>query len=176
MKKEKAAGDSGNMGTLMTALAWVVFMALLGFYFNDVLEEQRNPNRSLTTQYTPDQKREVTLQRNKFGHYVTSGKINGHPVVFLVDTGATGVAIPEHIARRLNVKRGRAFQVQTANGVAISYATRLDRVSVGEIELNDVDAGIVPGFESDQILLGMSFLRHIEFTQKSDTLVLNQLL
>lgn len=176
MKKGQAANDSGGMGTLMTALAWVIFMVLLGFYFTDVLEEQRNPNRSLRTEYTQDQKREVTLQRNKFGHYVTSGKINGHPVVFLVDTGATGVAIPEHIARRLKIKPGRAFQVQTANGVATSYATRLNRVSVGEIELHDVDAGIVPGFKSNEILLGMSFLRHIEFTQKADTLILNQLL
>lgn len=166
--------DSGNMGTVMTALAWIALMVLLGFFFNDVLDKQRNPNQVLATHYPEDRIREVTLQRNKFGHYVTSGKLNGQDVVFILDTGATGVAIPDHIARKLNIRRGRAFPVQTANGTGTSYATRLDSVSVGEILLADVEAGIVPGLTGDEVLLGMSFLRHIEFAQRGDTLVLKQ--
>ena len=162
------------MGTIMTALAWVTFMVLLGFYFSDLLEQQHNPNQVLTTRYTEGQLREVALKRNKYGHYVTSGKLNGEPVVFILDTGASGVAIPDHIARRLKIPRGRAFSVQTANGIGTSYATRLDSVSVGDIELSDVAAGIVPGLAGDEVLLGMSFLRHIEFTQRGDTLVLKQ--
>jgi aspartyl protease family protein len=158
----------------MTALAWVVFMALLGFYFSDVLEKQRNPNQVLQTEYSEERVREVSLKRNKFGHYVTSGKLNGQSVVFMLDTGATGVAIPEHLARKLGIKRGPAYQVQTANGIGTSYAARLDSVSVGEIELSNVEAGIVPGFTGDEILLGMSFLRHIEFTQRGNTLILKQ--
>jgi len=160
----------------MTALAWVVFMTLLGFYFRDMLETQRNPNQVLKTEYTQGSTREVKLQRNKFGHYVTSGKVNGQPVVFILDTGATGVAIPDHVARRLKLKRGRGYPVQTANGTGLSYAARLDKVSVGEIELREVEAGIVPGLGGDEILLGMSFLRHIEFTQRADTLTLKQYL
>jgi aspartyl protease family protein len=174
VKKHQSNGDSGNIGTVMTALAWAAFMVLLGFFFNDLLEKQRNPNQSLSTQYPQDRIREVTLQRNKFGHYVTSGKLNGHSVVFMLDTGATGVAIPDHIARRLEIKRGRPVQVQTANGTGTAYATRLERVSVGEIELQRVEAGIVPGLTGDEVLLGMSFLRHIEFTQRGNTLVLKQ--
>jgi aspartyl protease family protein len=158
----------------MTALAWIAFMLLLGFYFNDVLEKQRNPNQVLKTQYSEGQIREVTLKRNKFGHYISSGKINGQTVTFLLDTGASGVAIPDHIARGLKIKRGSAYPVQTANGVATSFATRLDTVSVGEIILSNVDAGITPGLTGDEVLLGMSFLRHIEFTQRGDTLVLKQ--
>ena len=149
-------------------------MVFVGFYFNDMLSNQHNPNQSLETQYNEDRVREVALQRNKYGHYVTSGKVNGQPVVFMLDTGATGVAIPDNIAKKLNIKRGRAFPVQTANGRAMSYSAVLDSVSVGDIELNEVSAGISPGFTGDEILLGMSFLRHIEFTQRGDTLVLKQ--
>ena len=158
----------------MTALAWISLMVFVGFYFNDMLSNQHNPNQSLETQYNEDRVREVALQRNKYGHYVTSGKVNGQPVVFMLDTGATGVAIPDNIAKKLNIKRGRAFPVQTANGMATSYSAVLDSVSVGDIELNQVSAGISPGFTGDEILLGMSFLRHIEFTQRGDTLVLKQ--
>lgn len=166
--------EQKRLGTIMQALAWVVLLGLLALWFNDVLERRHNPNRVLETRFGEDGIREVVLQRNRFGHYVTSGEINGEPVVFMLDTGATGVAIPEDIALRLNLERGRAYRTQTANGVAISYATSLDIVSVGEIALGNVSAGIVPGLKTSEILLGMSFLKHIEFTQRGDQLILRQ--
>jgi aspartyl protease family protein len=173
MAKDGQTGSRG-MSTTMTALAWIVFMVLLGFYFNELLQKQRNPNQALHTRYTEGNTREVSLVRNRYGHYVTSGQVNERAVIFMLDTGATGVAIPAPIAEKLNIPRGRPVQVQTANGLATSYRTRLDSVSVGDITLYDVEAAIVPGYNSDQILLGMSFLRHIEFTQQGNTLVLKQ--
>lgn len=163
-----------RMGTAMQALAWLVLLALGVVYFSDYLDQQNNPNQSLQTHYTEQGVREVVLQRNKFGHYVTNGRINGKPVVFMLDTGATGVAIPEALASSLGLKRGRAFSTQTANGVSTSYAANLERVSIGEIELYNVSAGITPGLQTQEILLGMSFLKHIEFTQRGDTLILLQ--
>jgi aspartyl protease family protein len=162
--------EQKRLGTTMQVLAWLVLMALLAAWFNDLLGRRHNPNQVLETRYAEDGVREVVLQRNRFGHYVTSGKINGEPVVFMLDTGATGVAIPENIARRLNLERGRAFRTQTANGIAISYATSLDRVSVGDIALGNVSAGIVPGLQTDEILLGMSFLKHIELPSAATNL------
>jgi aspartyl protease family protein len=94
----------------------------------------------------------------------------------MLDTGATGVAVPAPVAERLGLARGQRYRAQTANGVAVGYATRLDSVSVGEIELRDVQAGITPGLQMDQVLLGMSFLKHIEFTQRGDRLILRQYL
>lgn len=174
MSKRDEIGEQKRMGTAMQALAWVVVLALGVIWFGDVLDKQRNPNQSLQTQYREGGIREVVLQRNKFGHYVTSGKINGKPVTFMLDTGATGVAIPQATASALGLQRGRAFPTRTANGVSTSYAVNLERVSVGEIELLDVAAGISPGLGTEEVLLGMSFLKHIEFTQRGDTLILRQ--
>ncbi|MDG1944665.1 MAG: TIGR02281 family clan AA aspartic protease [Halioglobus sp.] len=174
MVNEDDVQEQKRMGTAMQVLAWTVLLALGIFFFSDFLEKQHNPNQSLQTRYTDDGIREVVLQRNKSGHYVTAGKINGKPVTFMLDTGATGVAIPESQAVKLGLRRGAAFPTQTANGMSKSYAATLDRVSVGGIELYDISAGITPGLKTKEILLGMSFLKHIEFTQRGDTLTLRQ--
>jgi aspartyl protease family protein len=166
--------EQKRMGTTMQALAWLVLLALGVFFFSDLLDKQYNPNQSLQTGYSEGGLPEVVLQRNKFGHYVTSGMINGKPVTFMLDTGATGVAIPDSLASYLGLRRGAAFPTQTANGMSISYAANLDTVSVGAIELQDVSAAITPGLQTEEILLGMSFLKHIEFTQRGDTLILRQ--
>jgi len=176
MNRQDDIREQKRMGLAMQALAWLVLLGLGVFYFSDLLDRQRNPNQSLQTQYSEEGVREVVLQRNKFGHYVTSGEINGQAVEFMLDTGATGVAIPAAVARHLGIRRGQAFPTHTANGVTTSYAARLERVSVGGIELQGVQAAITPGLQSQQILLGMSFLKHIEFTQRGDTLILRQYL
>lgn len=162
------------MGLGMQVLAWLVFLGLGVFYFSDVLEKQYNPNRSLETRHTAQGLIEVVLQRNRQGHYVTSGGINGLPVTFILDTGATGVAIPADVAQRLGLQRGRAFSTQTANGMSVSYAVKLEQVSVGGIALEDVPASITPGLTTNEVLLGMSFLKHIEFTQRGNQLILRQ--
>ncbi len=163
-----------RMGLAMQALAWVVFMVLVGAYFSDLLDRRNNPNQALETQYLEGGVREVSLTRSRSGHYVTSGTINGEPVVFMLDTGATGVAIPAELANKLGLRRGQRLTTRTANGTATAWATRLDRVAVGDIAIEDVFASITPGLEMDEVLLGMSFLQHIEFTQRGKTLILRQ--
>ena len=113
------------MGLGMMVMAWVVLLGLGALFFGDVLERQFNPNQSLETRVGAEGAREVVLQRNRFGHYVTSGTINGQPVTFMLDTGATGVAVPLDVAQRLRLQRGRPYPTQTANGVVTSYATTL---------------------------------------------------
>lgn len=174
MSADNEIREQKRMGTTMQVMAWVVLLALGVFFFSDLLDKQYNPNQSLQTSHTEDGIREVVLQRNKFGHYVSSGMINGKPVTFMLDTGATGVAIPDALASYLGLQRGAAFPTQTANGMSMSYAARLDSVSIGAIELSDVSAAISPGLQTEEILLGMSFLKHIEFTQRGDTLILRQ--
>jgi len=161
-----------RMGLGMQVLTWVLILGMFSWYFTGHIERRHNPNQQVVSSVGEDGVREVVLARNRQGHYVASGTINGHPVVFLVDTGATGVAIPAHLARELQLPLGRAFVIRTANGDSTSYATRLDSVAIGDIELHDVEAGVATGLRTREVLLGMSFLRHVEFSQRGDTLTL----
>ena len=107
------------------------------------------------------------LQSDRQGHYLFSGYINDQPVTFLLDTGATSVAIPEHLADYLRLSKGQRYLTSTANGRATAYMTLLKQVRVGSIEQTDVEGAILPGMKSNEILLGMSFLKNLEITQKN---------
>ncbi len=175
---EPQESDSVNphrrLGMKMTIAMWVVIMGLLVMFFHSWQEKQHNPNQDLSLDLNTDGTRELTLQRNRFGHYVASGSINNTPVVFLLDTGASDVSVPEELAQKIGLKRGRPMIYQTANGTITVYATRLDRVDLGGIVLGQVRASINPNMQGNKVLLGMSFLKHLEFTQRGDTLILRQ--
>lgn len=157
----------------MIAAAWITFIVLLAWAFGDVLRDQKNPNQRLANNVT-DSAKEVTLVRNRYGHYVASGMINGHEVEFLVDTGATDVAIPKSVASKLGLAIGARGLYGTANGYIEAFQTRLDYVALGAIEVRDVRASIVPNMSDDHVLLGMSFLRHLNFSQQDDKLTIHQ--
>jgi len=163
-----------RIGKGMMIAGWVLFLGLLAMFFNKVLENQHNPNQELDSRITNDGAREVTLTRNRQGHYVTTGIINNAKVVFLLDTGATNISIPESVAFRLGLKRGAAVQVSTANGSIKVYQTKLKRVQLGQISVNNLVASINPYMEGEEILLGMNFLKKLELVQRGKTLTLRQ--
>jgi aspartyl protease family protein len=112
--------------------------------------------------------------RNRYGHYVFDGEINHKKVTFLVDTGATTIAIPGELKQFLGLRTGRAIRVSTANGNTTAYLTRLDHLAIGGIELFDVNASIIPGMKENQVLLGMNVLKHMELIQRGDRLIIRQ--
>ena len=158
----------------MIVAGWIAAIALLAALFNGWFEQQHNPNASPDFRTLPGGDVEIVLQSNRNGHYVTNGKINGQNAVFLLDTGATGVAVPEALARDLGLVRGKRIQMQTANGVSVGYLTVLDSVSIGPLVQRDVHGVIAPGFVSGEVLLGMSFLRHLNMQQSNGRLTLRQ--
>ncbi len=160
------------LNTFTIALFWIALLAVGSFFFDDILDNMNNPNQTVAIQNT-EQGQQLILERNRQGHYVATGKINGQTVDFLLDTGATHVAIPEHLATRLQLKKGPAHQTVTANGTSTSYITRLDTVSLGHITLTNVPASISTGMQFDEILLGMSFLKHLKITQQGKYLTLS---
>ncbi|MCB1736433.1 MAG: retroviral-like aspartic protease family protein [Gammaproteobacteria bacterium] len=164
-----SASNTGSFGTVFTLAAWVLVLALLTWLFGNWEEHRDNPNRALSATGS-----DVTLQRNRQGHYLADGFINGKRVRFLVDTGATRVALPEAIAERLALPRLARGSAQTAGGDVDTWLTRIDEVRLGSIVLHDVPASINPRMAFDEVLLGMTFLKHLELVQRGDTLTLRQ--
>ncbi len=115
----------------------------------------------------------VVLEQDRNGHYEAEGQINGQAVTFLVDTGATDVALPVSAARALGLDFGPKVKVMTAAGPADAWVTRLDEVAVGGIRRKNVRASITSG-EFNGILLGMSFLKHYNLQQQDGKLVIRE--
>lgn len=162
--------NTRQIGIAMTIGAWILGLGLVTVLFQGMLGYRDDPNRDLAVNLSGGD--EVVLQRNRMGHYVAPGRINGEPVEFLLDTGATTVSIPGRLARELGLRQGRPMRANTAAGQVTSYATRLDSVQLGGITQRDVWATINPSMDLDEVLLGMSFLKRLEMTQRGNTLTL----
>lgn len=167
-------GTPSRLGTGMIAGTWIILLGLLTLWFSGVLSHRWNPNDRVQGQTLADGVRQVVLAQNAEGHYVASGRINGHRVTFLVDTGATTVSVPAGLAHELGLRAGSASLAQTANGTVTTYDTRLARVELGNIRLENVRANINPGMRGGDVLLGMSFLRRLELIQRGASLTLRQ--
>ncbi len=115
--------------------------------------------------------REVVIPVGAGGHFVTGGSINGRPVRFMVDTGATLVALGRAEAERLGIdlRNAETGLSQTAGGVVRVQLVRLGSVKVGDVELYNVPGVVVPG-EMPQVLLGNSFLSRLQMRRENDLL------
>ncbi len=160
-------------GRLMLIVVWAAALFLATRFFGAWEQRQENPNTQVTSAHG-DGYVEVQLASNRQGHFVMTGQINARPVEFMLDTGATHVAIPEGVADTLRLERGARVDVSTANGRTDAFRTTLGRLQIGDIVLTDVRALVVPGLDGDQVLLGMSATKQLEFTQRGGTLLLRQ--
>lgn len=117
----------------------------------------------------------VTIPADARGHFVATGMINGRRVPFLVDTGATLVALSRAEASRLGIDyaRGKEAFSRTANGVARGWLVTLESVRVGDVSVRDVPAMVMDG-DLPSTLLGMSFLGRFDLQQQGSTLVLRR--
>jgi len=154
----------------MIWLAAIGLLAGLTWMFSQV---ESNANRPRVQTSTDAGQTVVRLQRGRSGHYMAPGTINGQAVNFLLDTGATDVAVSASLARKLGLRFGPQVSLQTANGVVRGNLTRLEEVGLGGIRINNVRATIGPELGSD-VLLGMSFLGKLDWQQSDDELLLKQ--
>ena len=115
----------------------------------------------------------IVLVAGNGGHFMTAGQINGKTVQFMVDTGATSVAMGVQDAERagINYKSGQPVNVFTANGSAQGYRVKLASVRVGDVEVFDVDAVVTPQ-AMPFMLLGNSFLTRFAMTRENDQMTL----
>jgi aspartyl protease family protein len=117
----------------------------------------------------------VTLSADARGHFMAEGMVNGAALRFVVDTGATAIALPASDASRLGIDylKGERGRAQTANGQAPAYLVRLNTVRIGGIELRNVDAVVIE-HGLDVALLGNTFLNRVEMRREGGTMTLTR--
>lgn len=133
-----------------------------------------NLSSRVAATFMKPQQASVRLNQDPLGQYRVRGTINASPVNFLVDTGASVVAMSEVHARRVGLDYVDAQQgkVQTAQGLADAYFTELNQVSIGGIVLNNVKATVISGEYPVEVLLGMSFLNQVNMQDTEGVLTL----
>ena len=133
--------------------------------------------REYTEGFTAPERQQVVIARGQGGHYRTTGSINGRVVQFMVDTGATSIAMSSVEAQRIGVDyrlQGTQTMVNTASAQVPAYRVRLDRVKVGDIELTGVEALVLEGRFPQEILLGNSYLSRVSMRDENGTLLLER--
>jgi aspartyl protease family protein len=131
----------------------------------------------ITTRFSKPELMTAKVWRDQAGAYTTVGTINGRTVNFLVDTGATAVAMHANQAKRLGISyklEGKRIHVNTASGTANAYDVVLDRVQVGEITLHNVRGFVIDSNGPPRVLLGMSFLNRVKMEDQGSVLLLEK--
>ncbi|HEX5613123.1 MAG TPA: TIGR02281 family clan AA aspartic protease [Burkholderiales bacterium] len=133
------------------------------------------PGQHYRSSGATDARQSAVLSADSRGHFYAEGAVNGGALRFVLDTGATSVALPAAEAVRigLDYRKGNPSMVRTANGPATAWRVRLDTVRVGGIELQQVDAMVLEQ-GLDTPLLGMTFLNRVEMHRDGDTMTLKR--
>jgi aspartyl protease family protein len=129
---------------------------------------------AVSASYAAPEVREIRILKGRRGYFI-DGLINGQPVKFLVDTGATSVAMSENQARRLGLQHrveGQRVGVGTASGSAVGHRIRLRSLAVGGVQLADIDAVVIEGDGPRHVLLGMNVLSRFELDQRENLLIM----
>ena len=141
----------------------------------DGVERPYSLSREASAGFAAPGKSQTSIARGGDGHYRVAGSIGGQPMQFLVDTGATSIALNESQARRLGIDfrtQGRPMVVNTASGTARAWLVNLNRVKVGPLEVLGVEAAVLEGESPTDALLGMSFLNRVRWREDQGLLVL----
>ena len=135
--------------------------------------------RKQTSQTSPaaaDSANSVMVPTNERGDFVADGQVNGMPIRFAVDTGATFITLPAREASRLGLdyRNGQKTLMETANGDVFAYRLKLDTVHVGGVAVHNVDAVITVGNSLSIALLGMSFLNRMDIRREGAIMTLTK--
>lgn len=153
----------------MMLLGWALAFFMVTALYRMVLADRANPNRlSVVSQ----QSGALELRKNADGHYLVEGTVNGVSATFLIDTGATQVAVSEAIARRAGLGKNQRRRVQTAAGVSDAWTTDIPAMQIGFFTFKDFGGVIVPGLDDGMVLLGMNALDELQITQSAGTMTL----
>ena len=124
--------------------------------------------------FSVPEKRRLTISKGAAGHYWVTGLVNGYSVPFMVDTGATTIAMNAQQAQRLGIdfkSKGSPVMVSTASGTEKAWRVYLNSVKLGSIEVLGVDAMVLDGEFPRDVLLGMSFLSRVSWREDQGSLI-----
>jgi aspartyl protease family protein len=157
-----------------------VFMAQLADKISAAPASATTPVQPIALAVAPVQEsgRSLSIGRDRRGHFATEGRIDGQRIAFMVDTGASVVALNETSAARFGLRPSRGdykTAVTTANGTVKAARARIPVVELGELVVRDVDAMVLPDEALSENLLGLSFLSKLKrFEYASGRMVLEQ--
>lgn len=148
--------------TLKVVTVWALIGTLLFLLVQAFLAQQQR------ARFEASDMGVVELRRAPDGHFHWPGRIDGRPIEFLVDTGATRTALPAALAERMNLVRGRAVRSSTAGGPAEGYETTVDLTLDGGLRAERLRVTVLPHLAAP--LLGMDVLSRLHFTQRGGVL------
>lgn len=169
-RKTLKAGASYQGVKLLSADATVAVLEING-------ERQRlGLNRNITTNYVAPERRQLDIPRNDRMQYITSAQINGRSIQVMVDTGANVVAMSARHASALGVdyRAGMPSKLETASATIDAWMVTLHSVEVGGIRVENVRATVTAGEYPSTVLLGMSYLQHVELREREGVLSLSR--
>lgn len=118
----------------------------------------------------------LQLQRHRDGHFYADGSINGQTVRFMVDTGASAIAVTDALARSAGLEGGEVAQFRTANGTRMGRLVRAQTIQIGPLQVRNLTVGTgYTGSTAQDALLGQNFLRHFDVRIRDDVLELRPL-
>jgi len=138
--------------------------------------ERLTVSRRIQTQFTTPERREVRVARDAANQYRMQADINGLRTEVMVDTGANTVAMNSRAARRLGVEllSEQPIQLETAGGMINAWRAKIDRIDVGGIVVQNVEAVVTEGDFPATILLGMTYLKHVELSERNGVLLMTR--
>jgi aspartyl protease family protein len=131
-------------------------------------------SQRISSQYAVPDKQQVVIPRDQANQYITQAEISGRRINVLVDTGATSVALSSRQAQQLGIdyKQGVPLQGVTASGTANGFRIQLRSLAVGGIKVDNVQAAVIEGDYPTIVLLGMSYLQHVDMREQKGVLYL----
>ncbi len=151
-------------GHINVLVVWIIIFSIAYLYF----DQHQNPKVAVIK--GESQHGEVFIPRSIDGHYYVRGSINGHPIDFMVDTGASIVSVSKTFAQIANLPTGAPANFSTAGGTVIGEIVPGQFVEAGGIAVNNLNISV--GIHGGTALLGQNFLRHVDVVQSNDTMIL----
>jgi len=153
-----------SWGVITVLVIWVIIFSVVYVFF----DTQQKPK--IATGKDGGMFGQIIIPRSLDGHYYVRGSINGYPIDFMVDTGASVVSVSKSLAKKANLPSGVPANFSTAGGMVMGEVISGQSVEAGGIKVNGISVSV--GIQGDVALLGQNFLRRVDVLQSNDTMTL----